>query len=114
METVAQSGKRLAAIRTDILHTAETTDSGSVSCLRAFDLTIDGILVWTEVGAAVLSGETDRETAFWLAERLETWFMYDKELWRVGSREGDLAHIAEIVFWYADLLRGRRRQKQRS
>lgn len=114
METVAQSGKRLAAIRTDILHTAETTDSSSVSCLRAFDLTIDGILIWNEVGAAVLSGETDRETAFWLAERLETWFMYDKELWRVGSREGDLAHIAEIVFWYADLLRGRRRQKQRS
>ena len=114
METVAQSGKRLAAIRTDILQTAETTDSGSVSCLRAFDLTIDGILIWNEVGAAVLSGETDRETAFWLAERLETWFMYDKELWRVGSREGDLAHIAEIVFWYADLLRGRRRQKQRS
>lgn len=114
METVAQSGKRLAAIRTDILHTAETTDSGSVSCLRAFDLTIDGILIWNEVGAAVLSGETDRETAFWLAERLETWFMYDKELWRVGSREGDLAYIAEIVFWYADLLRGRRRQKRRS
>ena len=114
METVAQSGKRLAAIRTAILRTAETTDSGSISCLRAFDLTIDGILIWNEIGAAVLAGETNRETADQLAERLETWFMYYKELWRAGSREGDLAHISEIVFWYADLLRGRRRQKRRS
>ena len=114
METVAQSDKRLAAIRTAILRTAETTDSGSISCLRAFDLTIDGILIWNEIGAAVLAGETNRETADQLAERLETWFMYYKELWRAGSREGDLAHISEIVFWYADLLRGRRRQKRRS
>ena len=114
METVAQSGKRLAAIRTAILRTAETTDSSSISCLRAFDLTIDGILIWNEIGAAVLVGETNRETADQLAERLETWFMYYKELWRAGSREGDLAHISEIVFWYADLLRGRRRQKRRS
>lgn len=114
MEAVAQSGKRLAAIRTAILRTAETTDSGSISCLRAFDLTIDGILIWNEIGAAVLAGETNRETADQLAERLETWFMYYKELWRAGSREGDLAHISEIVFWYADLLRGRRRQKRRS
>lgn len=114
MEAVAQSGKRLAAIRTAILRTAETTDSGSISCLRAFDLTIDGILIWNEIGAAVLAGATNRETADQLAERLETWFMYYKELWRAGSREGDLAHISEIVFWYADLLRGRRRQKRRS
>lgn len=113
MEAVAQSGKRLAAIRTDILRTAETTDSGSVSGLRAFDLTIEGILIWNAVGAAVLAGETGGDTALQLAERLERWFMYYKELWRAGSREGDLARIAEIVFWYADLLRGRRRQKRR-
>lgn len=114
MEAVAQSGKRLAAIRTDILRTAETTDSSGVSCLRAFDLTIEGILIWNEVGAAVLAGETGNELAVGLAQRLETWFMYYKELWRAGSREGDLARIAEIVFWYADLLRGRRRQKRRN
>lgn len=114
MEAVAQSGKRLDAIRTDILRTAETTDSRSISGLRAFDLTIDGIRIWNEVGAAVLAGESGSGTADQLAERLETWFMYYKELWRAGSREGDLAHIAEIVFWYADLLRGRRRQKRRS
>jgi len=39
------------------------------------------------------------------AERRENWFMACKELWRSSSREGDLHHIAEIVFWYADLLR---------
>ena len=113
-EEVAECCKRLKGIRTDILHTAETTDSGSVSFLHACDLTLDGIMIWNEVGAAVLAGETGNELATGLAQRLETWFLYYKELWRAGSREGDLAHIAEIVFWYADLLRGRRRQKRRN
>lgn len=113
-EEVAECCKRLKGIRTDILHTAETTDSDSVSFLRACDLTIDGIMIWNEVGAAVLAGETGNEQGAGLAQHLETWFLYYKELWRAGSREGDLAHIAEIVFWYADLLRGRRRQKRRN
>ena len=32
-----------------------------------------------------------------------------KEIWRAHSKEGDLAHLGEIVFWYADLLRERER-----
>ena len=40
-----------------------------------------------------------------LAEKLEYWFMAYKENWRSTGKEGDLHHIAEIVFWYADWLR---------
>ena len=40
-----------------------------------------------------------------LAEKLECWFMAYKENWRATSKEGDLHHIAEIVFWYADWMR---------
>ena len=43
-----------------------------------------------------------------LAEKLECWFMAYKENWRATSKEGDLHHISEIVFWYADILRGRK------
>ena len=40
-------------------------------------------------------------------KKLESWYMQYKELWRSVSREGDLKHIGEVVFYYADLLRGR-------
>lgn len=78
--------------------------------MRAYDIIIEGVCIWNEIGSALTGKETE---AFPLAERLETWFMHYKVLWREISKEGDLAHVAEIVFWYADLLRGRTRRKRR-
>lgn len=49
----------------------------------------------------------NEEEASCLAGRLEYWFMACKEQWRKCSREGDLHRIAQIVFWYADCLRGK-------
>lgn len=77
--------------------------------LWSYDITIDGIVIWNEIGRVVAQEEKDSA----LAERLERWFMAYKSLWRETSRERDLAYISEIVFWYADLLRGRERKRRR-
>lgn len=65
--------------------------------------------LWNEVGAVIAREKQgampDPEQTYALAGRLERWFMAFKAQWRSIGREGDLHHIAEIVFWYADRLR---------
>ena len=76
------------------------------------ELTMDAIDLWNETGARMcdieLGKEKDEAACAALAGRLESWFMKYKASWRSISKEGDLHHIAEIVFWYADILRGRK------
>ena len=71
-------------------------------------MTIQGLMIWNEIGGVVMQGalRTTEERNL-LAERLETWFMRYKSYWRKSSKEGDLHHVSEIVFWYADILRGK-------
>ena len=40
-----------------------------------------------------------------LAEELEEWFRYYKDLWRTTSRESELYRLGEVIFWIADTLR---------
>lgn len=81
--------------------------------IGALDLVAEAISLWNTIGAFMYveesGGTWDKEEAFCLAGRLESWFMDYKKQWRQTSREGDLHHIAKIVFWYADCLRGRNR-----
>lgn len=131
---IAQANAALEEIREQIKRTAVSMDTAGRKFLAECDVTIDGIEIWNELGAAlVMAGaaddilkltEAEDGTAecvgtdknaperAGLASRLESWFMSYKEMWRAVSREGDLGHIAEIVFWYADLLRGRQRSKK--
>lgn len=85
-------------------------DTKEKTQIEALDITIDGIMIWNSIGDVLNRKEKyqewDREHAVKLAEKLETWFMSYKNLWRSISREGDLHHISEIMFWYADVLRG--------
>lgn len=86
-------------------------DSGQKELTEALLITADAIDIWNEIGAMTWKKEKQiavkQEDAAALAGRLENWFMFYKKLWRTSSREGDLHHISEIVFWYADFLRGR-------
>ena len=107
---VKRTDAKLKELCRQIQKTAIHMDSQGLKILRAYDITIEGVCIWNEIGSALTGKETE---AFPLAERLETWFMHYKALWRENSKEGDLAHVAEIVFWYADLLRGRTRRKRR-
>lgn len=95
-------------------------DSSGRELLQMAEMTIRGLMIWNEIGAIVMGAEitatgeeAGRKKKYDLAEALEAWFMYYKTVWRRSSREGDLNHVAEIIFWYADLLRERNRQKTR-
>ena len=70
----------------------------------------EGQILWVRVWKAavfVLLG-TDSvacQERHSLAVQLEEWFMEYKKLWRKSSKEGELFRLAEVVCWYADLLR---------
>ena len=77
--------------------------------MQLLSVTLQGIGIWNAVGLLTESmektGSFDMQKGLELAEKLECWFMAYKENWRATSKEGDLHHIAEIVFWYADWMR---------
>ncbi|MCM1135770.1 MAG: family 20 glycosylhydrolase [Clostridium sp.] len=155
IDKIRQANKTLDGLQRRIKETAAHMDSRNRGLLRCCDITIEGIQIWNEIGAAA-AGEMEREEVLsdsealktgneisksdnetqklgdkvsqsddavlkfkvetlkernQLAERLESWFMFYKEMWREVSKEGDLAHLSEIVFWYADMLRERERMK---
>ncbi|MDE6881658.1 MAG: family 20 glycosylhydrolase [Lachnospiraceae bacterium] len=79
--------------------------------LHACLVAVRGVELFQKVGAVIAAGVHHRETAVasdgvQLAAELEEWFMFYKEVWRSVSRESELYRIEEVVFWYADLLRG--------
>lgn len=108
----------LSSLRREIKLTAAKTDSAARGFVWDLELTAEGIDTWNRVGLTLLEAAQGKPQqpaeAFALAERLEKWFMAYKELWRGVGKEGELSYVAEIVFWYADLLRGRRRKSRRT
>lgn len=82
-------------------------DSSTRWRISSYLLIIEGIQIFNEMGPTILKQKQNFE----LAARLETWYMSYKELWRSTSKEGNLHHLSEIIFWYADLLRGQKRNK---
>ena len=114
---MAETERKLCGLRRELKLTTAGLDSSGRGLMQDLDITAVGILIWNAVGRrraereSGIPAEQDRD--FKLAERLENWFMAYKALWRSTSREGDLHHIEEIVFWYADLLRGRERKSRK-
>lgn len=100
-------------------------DSCKRGILQTAEMSVEGLMLWNEIGALVMSKDKEaceEGLSLWdksaeqrrkLADCLETWFMHYKSVWRQSSREGDLHHVAEIIFWYGDYLRERDRLKQR-
>ena len=77
--------------------------------LQKYLIALDAMLIWTRICPLVAKAVYDVgepvESGVQLAAELETWFYYYKQEWRKVSKEGDLARISEVVFWYADMLR---------
>lgn len=114
---VQETAEKLQSLRREFGRTAVGMDSTKRGLLQDLDIVAEGMDIWNHVGAtlsAIAAGKTvDRTDAFALAERLEKWFMAYKEIWRKTGKEGELPRVAEIVFWYADLLRGRKRKSRK-
>lgn len=110
-EDARDANRRLEELRRDLLRAVACMDTGRRGLMQSYDVCIRGIQVWNEVCAYLRQKNSDGSAdgdPFGLAGRLEKWFMAYKELWREGSREGDLPRISAIVCWYADRLRGRK------
>lgn len=112
-EDVREAEENLRALRRQLKGTAVHMREESRPLIEALDLAGEAVSLWNAIGAFMYVKENggiwEEEETYRLAARLETWFMAYKKQWRQASREGDLHHIAEIVFWYADCLRGRKR-----
>lgn len=108
---VKKSDQALCGLVTQMKRTAVSMDVQSRALAGLVELTADAMRLWNEIGAEIArekqGGQWNQEAAFALAGRLEQWFMTYKRQWRSVGREGDLHHIAGIVFWYADCLRRR-------
>jgi N-acetyl-beta-hexosaminidase len=114
--------KELQALVRRMKRIAVSMDTRAKGLTALADLAGEAMQVWNEVGAMMQRREKQkektegkqevwkREEAFRLAQRLERWFMAYKKQWRSVGREGDLTHIGEIVFWYADCLRGKKEE----
>lgn len=102
-DTLVRIGRQL---QTNVIN----MDSSMRWRIGSYLLIIEGIQIFNEAGQTLLN----QKQSFELAARLETWYMSYKELWRSISKEGNLHHISEIIFWYADLLRGQKRNKMKS
>ena len=104
--------QRYQVTKKELKKTAGALEESCRPMVPVLELTMEAIDIWNETGARMcdieLGKEKDETACAALAGRLETWFMKYKASWRSISKEGDLHHIAEIVFWYADILRGRK------
>lgn len=108
---VAHADQALCGLVTRMKQTAASMDEQSRALTGLVEIAAEAMRLWNQTGAWIVQercgGAWNREAAFALAGRLERWFMAYKKQWRSVGREGDLHHIAEIVFWYADCLRRR-------
>lgn len=111
-QEVEAADKALRGLVTQMKRAAVSMDARSRAVAGLVELAVEAIRLWNETGAAVVherqGSALPQQEAFALAGRLERWFMAFKSQWRSVGREGDLHHIAEIVFWYTDCLRRRK------
>ena len=64
-------------------------------------LSLRMVVLWNRVLMYILG----KMPAGMLAGELEECLYHYKAYWRENSREGDLARVSDVFFWYADLLR---------
>ncbi len=116
-EKVLETAGRIQELRQEFARAAICMDSTRRGLMQDLDVTAEGMDVWNHVGGLLTAwaagNPAKEEEAFGLAQRLEKWFTAYREVWRESGKEGELSRIAEIVFWYADLLRGRKRERQK-
>lgn len=111
-EMVEKENRALQELVTQMKQTAVSMNAQSRELVGLVELAAEAMKLWNQTGAAIVREERgkvwNQEAAFALAGQLERWFMAYKGQWRSIGREGDLRHIAKIVFWYADCLRRRK------
>ncbi len=110
-EMAKKADQALHRLVTQMKRAAVSMNESSRALAGLVELAAEAIRIWNQIGVSIVREKRgmawEQEKAFALAGQLERWFMAYKGQWRSVGREGDLHHIAEIVFWYADCLRRR-------
>ena len=109
LEGGEEAVQTLREVRKEFQMSFRAVDSSKKYMLQKYMVALDAMVIWTRICPLVAKAVYDigepKESGVQLAAELETWFYYYKQEWRKVSREGDLARISEVVFWYADMLR---------
>lgn len=107
-EPAAAYNRELAQIRRALQEISCNLDSSTRRIIQKYLLGIDAVIIWNKVKPALaekLYGQGEKADCSAVAAQLEEWFMKYKTEWRKVSKEGDIVHISNIIFWYCDLLR---------
>ena len=109
-EQVEEQNRCLKQLQTKLLGCAVHALPQGRERLNAYVLAIDGCCLFNQMGAMAANLEylhrpVDAAQAGALAEQLENWLYYYKQLWRTVSKQSELGRIAEVLGWWADYLR---------
>lgn len=103
--------EKLSQITEKICHIVPDMAAEKRALIKPYLVAIRGMELIQKTGVALGAREHREEMVFpvdarELASELENWFYDYKEVWRSVSRESELYRIQNVVFWYADYLRG--------
>lgn len=101
---------RVKELKKELIRISRSMEHGSRSVTACALLSLRMIELWNGVGQYLVnmgkdSQKEQEKNEPCLADELEQCLFYYKKYWRENSKEGDLAKISDVFFWYADLIR---------
>ncbi len=107
---IKEALQNLERIADTLRHMTPGLSGQTLSLAHACLVAIRGIELFQKIGVALSARGYHTEPVLdveggVLAQELEEWFMYYKEVWRSVSRESELYQLQDVIFCYADLLR---------
>lgn len=102
--TAACASEQLDKLLFDLKQHASCMDTSARPFLAQILVGAEGIRLFNEVQEVLL--QTPFQSNPSLASKLEWWMYQYKQLWRQECKEAELKRIEEVVFWYADRVRG--------
>ena len=107
---IKEALQNLERIADTLRHMTPGLSGQTLSLVHACLVAIRGIELFQKIGVALSARDYHTEPVLdveggVLAQELEEWFMYYKEVWRSVSRESELYQLQDVIFCYADLLR---------
>ena len=108
LPALRHSVKLLNAKRTELLSYISCMDGRKKDVIRPYLIALDGMLLLQEIAIFFVdrNESTGQENGRLLAGRLEHWFYYYKQEWRITSRESELYRTQNVINELADRLRG--------
>lgn len=109
-ERFLAGNKKAKELKKELIQISRSMEHGSRSIIACALVSLRMIELWNEIGQYLVDMGKDlqkEQKKDWhcLADELEESLFYYKKYWRENSKEGDLAKISDVFFWYADLMR---------